>query len=96
MWDLTRPEMEPISPGFAGGFLTTGPPGKLLLLILDILNIVFPLCHSIFVPQCPQLKEIFIWMLLNAPFFCLISFLWFACEVFSFMVAGVIAGINHP
>ena len=28
--------------------------------------------------------------------FCLISFLWFAWEVFSFVVAGVIAGINHP
>ena len=57
---VPRPGIKPASPALEGGFLTTGPPGKLLLLILDILNIVFPLCHSIFVPQCPQLKEIFI------------------------------------
>ena len=27
-WDLPRPGMEPMSPASAGGFLTTGPPGK--------------------------------------------------------------------
>ena len=27
MWDLPRPEMEPVSPALAGGFLTTEPPG---------------------------------------------------------------------
>ena len=30
MWDLPRPGMEPVSPVLAGGFLTTGPPGKTL------------------------------------------------------------------
>ena len=31
-WDLPRPGMEPVSPppALAGGFLTTGPPGKSL------------------------------------------------------------------
>ena len=28
MWNLPRPGTEPISPTLAGGFLTTGPPGK--------------------------------------------------------------------
>ena len=29
MWDLIpRPGIEPLSPVLAGGFLTTGPPGK--------------------------------------------------------------------
>ena len=28
MWDLPRPELEPVSPALAGGFLTTAPPGK--------------------------------------------------------------------
>ena len=30
MWDLPRPGVEPVSPTLAGGFLTTGPPGKSL------------------------------------------------------------------
>ena len=28
MWDLPRPGIKPVSPALAGGFLTTGPPGK--------------------------------------------------------------------
>ena len=28
MWDLPGPGIEPMSPALAGGFLTTGPPGK--------------------------------------------------------------------
>ena len=28
MWDLPEPGIEPVSPLLAGGFLTTGPPGK--------------------------------------------------------------------
>ena len=27
-WDLPRPGIKPVSPAFAGGFLTTGPAGK--------------------------------------------------------------------
>ena len=28
MWDPPGPGLEPVSPAFAGGFLTTAPPGK--------------------------------------------------------------------
>ena len=28
MWDLPGPGIEPVSPGLAGRFLTTAPPGK--------------------------------------------------------------------
>ena len=28
MWDLPGPGLEPVFPAFAGGFLTTAPPGK--------------------------------------------------------------------
>ena len=28
MWNLPRPGTEPMSPALAGGFSTTGPPGK--------------------------------------------------------------------
>ena len=37
MWDLPRPGLEPVSPALAGGFLTTAPPGKSLLLTIVIL-----------------------------------------------------------
>ena len=33
MWDLPRPGLEPVSPAFAGRFLTTAPPGKPLYLL---------------------------------------------------------------
>ena len=36
MWDLPRPGIEPVSPALAGGFLSTAPPGKSLLLVLKI------------------------------------------------------------
>ena len=32
MWDLVTPGIEPVSPALAGGFLTTGPPGKSMFL----------------------------------------------------------------
>ena len=32
MWDLPGPGLEPVSPALAGGFLTTAPPGRPLLL----------------------------------------------------------------
>ena len=28
MWELPGPGIEPVFPALAGGFLTTGPPGK--------------------------------------------------------------------
>ena len=30
MWDLPGPEIEPVAPVLAGGFLTIAPPGKSL------------------------------------------------------------------
>ena len=34
-WDLPRPGLEPVCPALAGEFLTTEPPGKSLVYILD-------------------------------------------------------------
>ena len=34
MWDLPRQGIEPVSPALAGGFLTTVPPGKSLILVI--------------------------------------------------------------
>ena len=39
MWDLPGPGLVPMSPALAGGFLTTAPPGKSLILFL--INITF-------------------------------------------------------
>ena len=38
MWDVPGPGIEPVSPALAGGFLTTGPPGKSPNLLIFILN----------------------------------------------------------
>ena len=34
MWDLPRPGLEPMSPALAGGYLTTAPPGKSLIVAI--------------------------------------------------------------
>ena len=34
MWSLPRQEIEPVYPALAGGFSTTGPPGKSIILIM--------------------------------------------------------------
>ena len=36
MWDLPGSGIEPVSPALAGGFLTTGPPGKLAFLFFQL------------------------------------------------------------
>ena len=36
LWDPPRPGIEPVSPALAGGFLTTGPPGKLAFLFFQL------------------------------------------------------------
>ena len=36
MWDLPGPGLEPVSPAWAGGFLTTAPPGKFQGFILKM------------------------------------------------------------
>ena len=38
MWDLPRAGIEPISPALAGRFLTTGPPGSPLPLLLTVVS----------------------------------------------------------
>ena len=35
MWDLPGPGIGPVSPALAGGFLTTAPPGKSYLAVLE-------------------------------------------------------------
>ena len=41
MWDLSRSEMEPVSPALAGRFLTTGPsPGKFPQYLFNSYNLV--------------------------------------------------------
>ena len=35
MWDLPGPGLEPVSPALADGFLTTAPPGKSSIFILN-------------------------------------------------------------
>ena len=42
MWDLPGPELEPVSPALAGGFLITEPPGKPLCLLLKSFSIWKP------------------------------------------------------
>ena len=43
MWDLPRPGIEPKFPALAGGFLTTGPPGKFPFSLLKALySLSFP------------------------------------------------------
>ena len=41
MWDLPRPELEPVSPALAGRFSTTAPPGQPLALLLK--KYIYPL-----------------------------------------------------
>ena len=46
MWDLPWPGLEPLSPALAGGFLTTGPPGKSHLLLSLLLLSVDPFTNN--------------------------------------------------
>ena len=41
MWDLPGPELEPVSPALAGGFLTTAPPGKSSFSIFGCVSFCF-------------------------------------------------------
>ena len=40
MWDLPRSGIEPVSPALAGGFLTTVPPGKPLIVVLICISLM--------------------------------------------------------
>ena len=39
MWDLPRPGLEPVSPALAGGFSTTAPPGKPMIMFYTQRNL---------------------------------------------------------
>ena len=55
MWNLPRPGIEPMSPALAGGFLTTGPPGKPL--------VVHPYWGRLPAIHHAECKRIFVWIL---------------------------------
>ena len=40
MWDLPRQGLKPVSPELAGGFLTTAPPGKSLIVVLMCISLM--------------------------------------------------------
>ena len=44
MWDLPRPGLEPVSPALAGGFSTTAPTGKPLIILYIKLSLLKLLC----------------------------------------------------
>ena len=43
MWDLPRPGLKPVSPAWAGGFLTTAPPGKSLISSFSFTLVNYPI-----------------------------------------------------
>ena len=46
MWDLPRPEIKPMSPALASGFLTTGPPGKFSIRkVCDLFSVLLNLVY---------------------------------------------------
>ena len=45
MWDLPGPEIKPMSPALAGGFLTTAPPGKSLSVVLICIYLMIEVEH---------------------------------------------------
>ena len=60
MWDLPRPGLEPMSPALAGGFLTTAPPGKPYVSLLEELPNCFPQWqHHFTFPQAMYKDYIF-------------------------------------
>ena len=50
IWTLPGPGIEPVSPALAGGFLTTGPPGKhLCVCVCEVKGLMSVVCPS----HCP-------------------------------------------
>ena len=48
--DLPNPGIEPVSPALAGGFFTTGPPGKFLNMLMVVMGVC--VCECVFVCVC--------------------------------------------
>ena len=44
IWDSPGSGLKPVSPALAGGFLTTAPPGKPDLCLLDCYNLIHKTC----------------------------------------------------
>jgi len=59
MWNLPGPEIEPISPALADGFLFTAPPGKSILAVFKIVYFQLVIGNS-FYPCNIELKLQFI------------------------------------
>ena len=56
MWNLSGPGIEPLTPALAGGFLTTGPPGKCCIILTNIQSCCYSSHLSLltsFSLQCP-------------------------------------------
>ena len=50
MWNLPGHRIEPVSPALAGGFLTSEPPGKPLVLEADKAGMEYFFCHLLVWP----------------------------------------------
>ena len=57
MWDLPGPGLEPVSPALAGGFLTTAPPGKSLLFLLNCFELMDLNVLGVFQPIAVTLTD---------------------------------------
>ena len=62
MWDLPGPGIEPVSPALAGGFLTTGPPGK----SMNMMNFAFVI-HLFPYLSLTYRKRCFTFSIINTP-----------------------------
>ena len=59
MWDPPRPGLEPASPALAGGFSTTAPPGKTLLLLFCWEKYLFTKLQEIIFPLFPRYHSVY-------------------------------------
>ena len=87
MWNLPRPEREFMSPALAGGFLTTGPPGKLPI------SLFFKICF-----EMDHLKSLY-WICYSiASVLCFLSFFFFFFWLWAMWDLAPWAGVEpeHP
>ena len=54
MWDLPRPGIEPMSPAWAGGFLTTALPGKSTYIFIIVIS--SSCIDPLIIMECPSLS----------------------------------------